>query len=247
MNDFYFVAQKIVNLEVDGSSSEYELLLRSHQAPGFPQKQYLEMISNESAHKDYMEIVLQVLPQILKSNSDDIFSFNLDQQELEYEATFEMLEMLAQIEPNIHARLWIEITELPAQHRSNPYASGLNVEAFARLQEMGYQVAFDDVGQGNNSLGNMFLITQYIKRIKWSLVHVRKVLNKESLKLNLELLSIIAQNRHLDLVVEGIENQDTVDCLLKNQVCLQQGYHFDKPHEIAPIPLAIDEGKKILG
>ncbi|MFL1696306.1 EAL domain-containing protein [Weissella kandleri] len=246
MNDFYFVAQKIVNLEIDGSSSEYELLLRSHQAPGFPQTQYLKMISDEKNHKDYMEIVLQVLPQILKANLDDIFSFNLDQQELEYEATFEMLEMLAQIVPNVHARLWIEITELPAQHRSKPYANGLNVEAFARLQDMGYQVAFDDFGQGNNSLGNMLLIVQYVKRIKWSLLHVRKLLNQDVLKLNLELLISITKNRHLDLVVEGVENQDIVDCLLQKQVCLQQGYHFEKPHEIAPMPLVIDESKKIL-
>lgn len=242
MYDFYFMGQKIVNL-AKNEYDEYELLLRSHSVSGFPEALYEEATNTEEHHRNYLNFLAQALPQILEMNPNSSFSFNLDQQELEYAGTYQLLNL---IKPDLRDRLIIEITENPATDRKYEYSTAINVEAFKAIHELGYKIALDDMEQGNNSIGNFLLIKDYLTRIKWSLVHVRNILDDEQVTLMIQLLNTITIDNHLDLVIEGIEKEDLSDWLKNHNITIQQGYLFAKPSDILPIPLLIDEREKII-
>lgn len=135
----------------------FELLLRKEDNKNiFPKDSYLSMISQQEEHQQYVKWLQKTLTRILEANPTKRFSFNLDPQELEYEETFDLLENLKEYKQ----RLIIEITEKPPMKRNYPYFSAVNVEAFKKIAQYGYQIALDDIGQGINSFGQCFGIEE---------------------------------------------------------------------------------------
>lgn len=233
MNDLYFVGQKIVNL-MDKNKTEYELLLRSHSVPGFPAQKYAEYIQSEKKHNEYLEFLQDEVQQILEINPKQRFALNLDQQELEYEDTF---KMLAAIDEKLRPRLMIEITELPPLEQKTKYDTAINIQAFERISNLGYQLSLDDVTQGNNSIGNLLYVVPYLKQMKWSYIHVINKATKEEVEYLIQLLNLIAQQYHLNLVIEGVEDREISEWLFDNNINNQQGYLFAKPAGVEPIAL----------
>lgn len=233
MNDFYFMGQKIVNL-LNPEGPEYELLLRSHSIPGFPAEQYVAYMTSEELHLEYLSFLEHELNHILALNPGNKFGLNLDQQELEYDAT---LDFLKKINPEFRGNLTIEITELPPLKRHKSYPKSINVEVIKQINLLGYRVALDDITQGNNSIGNLLLVMPYIHQIKWSYVHVINRIPNESIEGIIQFLNKLSHQFDLELVIEGIEASEISDWLVKNNITNQQGYLFAKPAGVEPIKL----------
>lgn len=233
MNDFYFMGQKIVNL-LKYEDPEYELLLRSHSVPGFPEKEYVSYMVSEDKHLEYLYFLECELIRILELNPGQRFSLNLDQQELEYDAT---LEFLCKIDVKLRGNLTIEITELPPIKRHKNYPMTINVDVIRDINLLGYRVSLDDVTQGNNSIGNILLVMPYIHQIKWSYVHVLNRIPNASIEDLIQFLNKLSQQFDLELVIEGIEASEISDWLVKNNITNQQGFLFAKPAGVAPIKL----------
>ncbi|WP_373891194.1 hypothetical protein ACAW68_05430 [Weissella confusa] len=118
-NKLYFQGQRISPLK-DTDAREYELLMRQDVdgVPCFPYSDFLEIMTNHDRHKAYMEDVYVFLKAVLAKNPTDIFSFNLEYQELFYEETFDVLDRFDDSE---RARLKMELTERLPLQRCNFY------------------------------------------------------------------------------------------------------------------------------
>jgi EAL domain-containing protein (putative c-di-GMP-specific phosphodiesterase class I) len=87
-----------------------------------------------------------------------------------------------------------------------------------------------DVGAGRNSLETVESYLEYIDQIKFSLIkYESKVVEDETIQLFLRSWNSFAKKNHLELIVEGIENKQTMIFLKSHGIYLQQGYFFGKP------------------
>ena len=224
-----FYRQKI-NSTTGQTKDAYELLLRGGGPSNrrFPQAVYEQIITRHCAHSEYSKWLLETLRRLLDRHPQTHYALNLDHQELEYQETFAFLEALH----DYHQQLSIEITETLPYHRKGAYYESINVDAFERIASMGYQIALDDIGQGMNSLGNLFAVKPYISRVKFSLVHFRTFLNQGELEALVLLFAQISASLEKEFVVEGIEDEETAKWLEDHQITLQQGYFYDCPRSI---------------
>lgn len=231
ITDLYFVAQRIYdfnNLE----RIEYELLLRSKSERGFPTVAYEILINDNELHYEYLNHLLELIEKIIDLHPDMKFSFNIDQQELEY---LETLETLAQASKKVKENLRIEITENAPTQRKSSYFVGFNTDAIKEIYNIGFEVVFDDLGVGNNSLGNLLKIKDYVYRIKWSRVHFENTMNESEIRIMAEFIAKISHRTGMKVVIEGIENEEFSNWLVKHDVMLQQGFYLDRPITIAEI------------
>ncbi len=210
----------------------FELLLRKEDNKNiFPKDSYLSMISQQKEHQQYVKWLQKTLTRILEANPTKRFSFNLDPQELEYEETFDLLENLKEYKQ----RLIIEITEKPPMKRNYPYFSAVNVEAFKKIAQYGYQIALDDIGQGINSLDNVLELKNYFQIVKFSALSFQKKVSEDILQKIIVLFASIAVQLDKTFVVEGIENQKFASWLETNVCCYHQGYLYSTPEKIVTI------------
>lgn len=227
----FFVGQKIISSD-NCNQIEYELLLRygDPQNAHFPAELYEHFVESEEAYREYAGFLNESIPSILHANPGALFSFNIDQQELEYPELFEFLDNLSETQ---RQRLTIELTEnAPIDHAGSYYAS-YNIEAIKKISDMGYKVAFDDIGSGINTFGNLCLSRDYISRVKWSYINLSKYVSWDQSSGLIKFLSEFADSNQLDFVVEGIENKKTADELCGLGIKFFQGYLYSKPEVIA--------------
>ena len=98
------------------------------------------------------------------------------------------------------------------------------------IKEKGYKISLDDVGSGCNSLERVESYLSYIDQIKHSLVKNRcSDVKDETTQLFLKAWSSFAKKHHIELVVEGIEDKETMSFLSEQGIFLQQGYYLGKP------------------
>ncbi|MDI6666849.1 EAL domain-containing protein [Leuconostoc falkenbergense] len=222
IKNFYFVGQPIRHLKNE-QIIEFELLLRNNIVSGFPKDEYAWMTKSETIHAKFLKHIVQEVNRILVDNPEIHFSLNLDQQEIEYETTFEIMKNISQ---ENRSRLILEITEIPTLRRYGQYGETINVLAFKRLKKLGYRLALDDLTTGNNSLGNLEITIQYLDRLKISYRHLEKMMTPDEIVLQIHLLQSIVGRHDMDLVVEGVETESVSDNLQTLGVSLQQGFLF---------------------
>lgn len=101
----------------------------------------------------------------------------------------------------------------------------------ARLRELGYRIAVDDLGAGFAGLGNFALLSPDIVKVDMSLVrhvdrdHIKQQLVRGLARTCRELSTMI--------VAEGIETQQEHDTVVNLGCTLLQGYYHGRP---GPLP-----------
>ncbi|WP_251976701.1 bifunctional diguanylate cyclase/phosphodiesterase [Salinicola avicenniae] len=101
------------------------------------------------------------------------------------------------------------------------------VEALQTLKAAGVRVALDDFGSGYSNLN-------YLRRIPADVVKLDRSLISDiardagSRAIVFRLIQML-QHFGFEIVAEGIEDQETVDCLTKFRCDTGQGYYFDRP------------------
>lgn len=229
MSDFYFVEQQILDAKTRGVYG-VELLLRFKAKAGFPVTEFHKLIEcSDSNYNDYLNDLNMALVKLIKIHPKYRISINFSQQELEFPATIIYLENL---DRKIREQIIIEVTEQAPTKRYTNYSETINVKVFKRLFELGYQIALDDIMQGNNSIGNFMLVRPYISSIKWSLINGGKRLNRQEIYWTINLLHSLTRAHNISFVVEGVEEKKISDWLLSMNVHSQQGFFFSKPHTI---------------
>ena len=119
-------------------------------------------------------------------------------------------------------RLILEITEgtlLSEPHRAQ--------RAITRLRETGVRVSLDDFGIGFSSLSHLANLT--IDELKLDRSLVADVANEQRSRAIVTATAGLAEALGVDLVVEGIEDESTIDLLTGLRCDLAQGFLFGRP------------------
>jgi EAL domain-containing protein (putative c-di-GMP-specific phosphodiesterase class I)/CheY-like chemotaxis protein len=123
----------------------------------------------------------------------------------------------------------IEVTERSALDEVENVAG-----CVARLRELGYRIAIDDLGAGYSSLTSLAQLQPEVVKLDMSLI---RDIHKESIKQKLVAsFATLTRDMGIDLIAEGVETADERDALLGLGCDLLQGYLFARPAKtLAPI------------
>ncbi|RGB59048.1 EAL domain-containing protein [Lactococcus petauri] len=221
-DELIFYRQKICDF-TQNDKEEYELLLRYKHADVcyFPSEKFDEIVSDHQLHNLYLQR-LEVLLEEQLSKDDYIYSLNLDYQELYFEETVEFLRTF-----KYRNRLRLELTErLPVNCQNEE--DFLPIEAIQTLKNLGYAIALDDFLSGINHYKTLFILDDYIDRVKISALDFNSYLSPTKLKDFI--FSIVDTIKFLkkEIVIEGVEVEELLASFPKEW--LQQTYYYDRPH-----------------
>ncbi|MEF3021357.1 bifunctional diguanylate cyclase/phosphodiesterase [Vibrio mimicus] len=116
----------------------------------------------------------------------------------------------------------IELTETVLLSKAAEARSILTI-----LRELGFKIALDDFGTGYSSLN--YIHSYPIDCIKIDATFVHNLLTNQTSESVVWLIIQLANQLKLDLVAEGVENQQALDKLYQMGCEQIQGYYFSKP------------------
>lgn len=95
------------------------------------------------------------------------------------------------------------------------------------LRKMGYAVAVDDFGTGYSSLGRV--VTMPVSKIKVDRSLIRDITSNERKRKLVRTMQVLSQTLDAQLLIEGVEEADQLECLQLLGCHLYQGYYFSRP------------------
>lgn len=119
-------------------------------------------------------------------------------------------------------QLEIEITESTAMKDLDQ-----TVEVLKSLRKMGVRISLDDFGTGYSSLN--YLRQLPIDTIKIDKTFVNNITNNDNEKAVARAIITLAHNMELNVVAEGVENNNQLSFLIDEQCDIIQGFLFSKP------------------
>ena len=170
-----------------------------------------------------MDSAMKKFSQLYKENLDPgTLSLNLSIKQLESTNYIKKLKSTMKMHSFKPEWLKLEILESQIMKRVKD-----NIIKLDEIHALGISIAMDDFGTGESSF-------TYLKKFPISQIKIDKsfVMNMKDEKENKEIVkAIIALGNALNLEVlaEGVENEEDKEYLLKNACHLMQGYHFSKP------------------
>lgn len=210
----------------------YEILLRNiDHPPYYPAAKMEKIYHNREKHSDFLVWLKKELTRVLVENPSNSLSINFSPRQLLYPETKQFFSEMRKF----CDQLIVEITEDPILLDITEEISGKSIEdsiiaALAFIKELGYNISLDDVGTGQNSFERALEYVPYLSQIKFSIVKCLKHnASLEMIDYFLKAWYQFARENHLEIVIEGIEDQETSKMLVEKGMLLQQGYYFGKP------------------
>ncbi|WP_298224284.1 bifunctional diguanylate cyclase/phosphodiesterase [Acidocella sp.] len=111
-----------------------------------------------------------------------------------------------------------------------------------RLTEGGVQIAIDDFGVGYSTLAT--LRQSYIKKIKIDQSFIKDIAKSHDSQLLVQSVLNLGKSLGIQVVAEGVETKDDMDCLRRQGCSLMQGHLFLPPVSLTALleRLALNEG-----
>lgn len=210
----------------------YEILLRNiDHPPYYPAAKMEKIYYNREKHSHFLVWLKKELTRVLVENPSNSLSINFSPRQLLYPETKQFFSEMRKF----CDQLIVEITEDPILLDITEKISGKSIEdsiiaALAFIKELGYNISLDDVGTGQNSFERALEYVPYLSQIKFSIVKCLKHnASLEMIDYFLKAWHQFARENHLEIVIEGIEDQETSKMLVEKGMLLQQGYYFGKP------------------
>lgn len=170
-----------------------------------------------------MNSTMELFSKLYKENlNPGKLSLNLSIKQLESSNYIEKLK--ATMKKHSFKAQWLKLEILENQVMKRVKE---NIEKLDAIHALGIEIAMDDFGTGESSF-------TYLKKFPISQIKIDKsfVMNMKDEKENQEIVkAIIALGNALNLEVlaEGVENQEDKEYLIENGCSLMQGYYFSKP------------------
>lgn len=210
----------------------YEILLRNKDHPPYyPAAKMEKIYHNREKHSHFLVWLKKELTRVLQEYPSNSLSVNFSPRQLLYPETKQFFSEMRKF----CDQLIVEITEDPILLDITEEISGKSIEdsviaALAFIKELGYNISLDDVGTGQNSFERALEYVPYLNQIKFSIVKCLKHnASLEMIDYFLKAWHQFARENHLEIVIEGIEDQETSKMLVEKGMLLQQGYYFGKP------------------
>lgn len=118
----------------------------------------------------------------------------------------------------------------------------LAVSTMNELQALGVQISIDDFGTGYSSLSS--LKTFPVARLKIDKSFINDLAADENDQAVASAVISLGQKLNLRVIAEGVETDDQVAFLRKNNCDEMQGYHFSKPIGALEIEKMLGGGRK---
>lgn len=209
---------------------DYELLLRQTNGQAVAVEQLNYWMSVAERRKQMRAWVISELETFFDAHPEVILNLNIDPWQFIYPDSWDYLNELQRLNKQLH----LEITE-----RNSAGTKLLHfTDLLDNLKQREFVVSLDDVGSGYNSLQTVLNNSQYLDRIKFSLLifgqkdHSSEVLFAQAWQ-------DLACRRGLEMVVEGVECPYLVEELIQYHCQLQQGFYWQKPLPLQAITTKI--------
>lgn len=206
---------------------DYELLLRQTNGQAVAVEQLNYWMSVAERRK---QMRAWVISELENAHPEVILNLNIDPWQFIYPDSWDYLNELQRLNKQLH----LEITERNSVGTKLPHFTDL----LDNLKQREFVVSLDDVGSGYNSLQTVLNNSQYLDRIKFSLLifgqkdHSSEVLFAQAWQ-------DLACRRGLEMVVEGVECPCLVEKLIQYHCQLQQGFYWQKPLPLQAITTKI--------
>jgi sensor c-di-GMP phosphodiesterase-like protein len=148
--------------------------------------------------------------------------FNLTARHFADEATVADIRALFAGAPIAHSQLILEVTE-----RQPLESLEMARRVIAGLQELGAQVAIDDVGAGHGGLS--YLLKLGVDILKIDKLFVDAIGAERHSSAIIKSLVDLARSMRMEIVAEGVETFEQVTSLREHGIRLAQGYVFAPP------------------
>jgi EAL domain-containing protein (putative c-di-GMP-specific phosphodiesterase class I) len=204
----------------------YEALLRSGE-PSLPHPgAVLDAAERLDRLADLGRAIRRRAPQPGAALPEGALLFvNLHTQDLLDEGLYDAASPLAQVAQ----RVVLEVTERASLHGIRDVQARI-----ARLRELGFRIAVDDLGAGYAGLTSFSQLEPEVVKLDMSLV--RNVhLQPKKLTLVRTMISMCGE-LGMQVVAEGIETPEERDAMAHAGCDLMQGYLFAKPAAAFPVP-----------
>jgi len=149
---------------------------------------------------------------------------NLHPDDLEDEALYSPDSPLA----SFAERVVLEITERVSLDRIRDVGRRMRV-----LREMGFRIAVDDLGAGYAGLTSFSLLEPDVVKLDMALIRgVDRASTKQKV---IRSMATLCAEMGIEMVAEGVETDDELECLVQLGCDLFQGFRFAKPAPNFPV------------
>ena len=240
-NEFSMVYQPIVQLS-DNSIAGFEALMRwSHPSLGqVPPDRFIAVAEDLETIGSLTEFALSEACDTLcdmrltRPDLDQLYmSVNVSGDDIGRQGFTDFVAHTLDRNGLLPHHIRLEVTETSLVPSSDTARENLD-----RLQQLGIGISIDDFGTGYSNLG-------YLKFLPLTALKIDRAFagdahgNSVSRSI-VRMLVALGRELDVDVVAEGLENQETVETLRELGCCLAQGYHFFKP-------LAVGDAKALIG
>lgn len=155
-----------------------------------------------------------------------VISVNVSVRQLEEPDFSLLLRHILKKFPMAPDKLEMEVTETMMMNDPKKMISILN-----EIKEVGVKLAMDDFGTGHSSLA--YLQRFPFDKLKIDRSFIKNVANNEDAAAIAKTIGAMARSLHLELIAEGVEEQEQVDFLLDCGCNAIQGFYFSRPVPVA--------------
>ncbi len=215
--------------DINGTLTGAEVLVRwIHPTKGIiPPNDFIHEVEANGKIKDITRILMNKCSLHLRNveylrNNDFHLGFNICAIQFDSNRLYEDVLKL-QKELFYKVKIALEITERQ-EFENEVFTSYIN-----RLKNKNVVIALDDFGIGHCSL--KYLINTRVDIIKIDRTFINTISNGESTHV-LDAIINLAKNTNIELLAEGVENQEQFTYLYERGIGQYQGFYFDKPMPI---------------
>jgi EAL domain-containing protein (putative c-di-GMP-specific phosphodiesterase class I) len=137
-------------------------------------------------------------------------------------------------------RLHLEITESVIMQQPDVFTVRLS-----QLKDLGVRISIDDFGTGYSSLSYLHLFPVDSLKIDRTFISSMQSLGKQ--KRIVETIVLLARNVGVDVIAEGVEDEEQRQTLRELGCGLAQGFLFSKAVDAASVRRLIESGRAGLG
>lgn len=221
------LAQPIIDIETKEIRA-WELLTRGPKNSPYENPLHLFSIARQTGFLYPLELLVlaKAFEKIEETNCQQDIFVNITPLSLAHPSFIHDVMGILKRYPSLSPKQMIfEITERDAIEPLD-----LLLENIQLLRQSGFRIAVDDTGSGYASFNTIAAILPDVIKIDRS---VTKDIDKNSLKESmLKGLMLIAKETGSLVVAEGIERDNELEVIAKNQVDFAQGYFFARPGEL---------------
>ncbi|KDN27514.1 diguanylate cyclase [Vibrio fortis] len=213
---------------------EFEALIRWQTETGefISPAQFIPIAEQSNKITDItLWVIKQVFEDLERFHAQNIAApihVNLSAKDIIGGKVFKLLAQASAANPNITRSIVIEITETAAIRDIPNSQSRLE-----RIKQLGYRISLDDFGTGYSSLARLSELP--IDQIKIDRSFIQDITDNAKSRTIVETSIDLAHGLKFDVVVEGVENRETLETLMTMKCDLIQGYLYSAPKPLPSI------------